>query len=210
MRTEYDVFISHKSEDKNLAEEVYEFLSHSVRVFYSGISLEKEGTAAFKTSIDNALDGANILIAVGTSVDNLTAEWVKYEWDSFHNDILSGRKTNGRIFTYLPNNVQINALPRTLRQNQVIEQQPDGLIRLQNFVSNALALQSISKLSKDGDKLLGQMHSLMEIMAESRLLELEITQSMFGLMLTQEQRKQMEKHISELRKLTTSPQNDVT
>ena len=39
-------------------------------------------------------------------------------------------------------------------------------------------------------------------MAESRLLELEITSSHFGMVFSPDQRRRMEAHIAELRRLT--------
>jgi hypothetical protein len=46
------------------------------------------------------------------------------------------------------------------------------------------------------------MNELTHIMAESRLLELEITENMFGSLLSKEQRDRMQKHIDYLSRLT--------
>jgi len=45
------------------------------------------------------------------------------------------------------------------------------------------------------------MNRLNELMAESRLLELEITDSMFGSIFTDEQRERMRNQIEELRNI---------
>ena len=63
-----------------------------MRVFLSTRWLEERGEAQYKMAIDTALEAAQVLIAVGTSVANLESRWVRYEWDSFFNDILCGRK----------------------------------------------------------------------------------------------------------------------
>src|SRR5438046_1313353 len=106
---EYDVFISFKhlgpdgtpTRDSQLAEEVYNHLtSRGFRVFFSKKSLEQSGADAYKKAIDDALDASTVLVAVGTSKENLESEWVRHEWDGFHNEMLSGRKSNGRIFVY--------------------------------------------------------------------------------------------------------------
>lgn len=96
-----DVFISCKhpgengqvTRDASLARDVYEFLSaRGLKVFLSSVSLEKLGASEYTRVIDDALDGTRVLIAVGTSAENLDSHWVRYEWDSFANDVRSGRK----------------------------------------------------------------------------------------------------------------------
>ena len=118
-----DVFISCKNLDEHgvqtrdaqLAAEVYDFLTgKGLSVFLSTFTLEQLGVSAYKNAIDQALDSASVLVAIGTSTDHLNSEWVRYEWDSFYNDILSGIKPNGRIFTYIEG-MAIRALPRGLR-----------------------------------------------------------------------------------------------
>ena len=157
MRVEYDVFVSHKnldssrerSRDAVLAQEVYDHLARQgLRVFLSLVSLEELGVAAYKKAIDDALDSAQVLVAVGTSAASLESEWVRYEWESFFNDVLSGRKPMGRLFSYVAG-VEVNALPRTLRQNQVIVHQPGSQSLLYNFIANALAIQSVPRVAQD-------------------------------------------------------------
>lgn len=140
------VFISFKNldadgkqtRDSQLAQEVHDFLAaQGLRVFFSNVSLERLGIAAYKKAIDDALDAARILIAVGTSGDKLDSQWVRYEWDSFFNDILSGVKPEGRVFAYVED-APISSLPRALRQSQVFSNGPGALERLYNFVANAL------------------------------------------------------------------------
>jgi hypothetical protein len=146
MESGVKIFISFKNldptgkstRDSVLALEVYEFLvAQGLKVFFSNVSLENLGFAAFKKAIDEALGQAQILIAVGTSGENLESQWVRYEWDSFANDILSDYKPEGRIFVYVEN-TSISSLPRALRQSQVFVHGPGSLERLYNFIANAL------------------------------------------------------------------------
>jgi hypothetical protein len=209
--SEYDVFLSFKNlgpdgtptRDASLAKEVFDYLSaNGLRVFFSSITLEQLGVAGYKRAIDDALDSAQVLVAIGVSLENLDSQWVRYEWDSFFNDILSGRKPKGRVFSYVTG-VDVNSLPRTLRQNQAIVHQPGSLGLLYNFIANALAIQSVARITEDGRAAVGRLHKLVELMAESRLLELEITSGMFGGVFSSEQRQRLEGHISELKRLTT-------
>lgn len=60
----------------------------------------------------------------------------------------------------------------------------------------------LGKLAEQGQIALGTMHRLNLLMAESRLLELEITEGNFGPVFSPEQRKRMKTHIQELRSIT--------
>lgn len=62
--------------------------------------------------------------------------------------------------------------------------------------------RELGNLAKEGKQAVEIMNRLNILMAESRLLELEITDGMFGSIFSSEQRQQMQKQIDELRKLT--------
>ena len=107
--SKFDVFISFKNTDEFgnstpdalMAEELYHSLiCKNITVFYSNYSLGILGAAQYKAAIDSALDEATVLVAVGTSAENLNSNWVRYEWDSFYGDILSGQKKGQVIFLY--------------------------------------------------------------------------------------------------------------
>jgi hypothetical protein len=149
VRTGYQVFISFKNLDENrnptpdyaLAREVFELLTRDgTRTFFSPVSLEEFGTSAFKRAIDDALDQCQVLVAVGTSREHLESEWVRYEWDGFFHDILMGIKPSARIFSYVKG-ISPSSLPRVLRQNQVFENEHDGLNRLYQYIRGALSLE---------------------------------------------------------------------
>ncbi len=144
--TTYDVFISFKNLDENgaptrdaqLANEVYKFLTNKgLSVFISTVTLENLGVSNYKKAIDDALDAASIMIAVGTSTENLNSEWVRYEWDGFFGDILSGVKPGGRLFTYVAGLRPVQ-LPRTLRQTQTFIHSSESLGQLHGFIVQAL------------------------------------------------------------------------
>jgi uncharacterized membrane protein YeaQ/YmgE (transglycosylase-associated protein family) len=141
-----DVFISCKNRDKRgvktrdaeIADEVYDFLTgKGLSVFLSTPTLEQLGASDYTREIDSALESATVLLAIGTSADHLDSKWVRYEWDSFANDIRSGIKPNGKIFTYIER-MPITALPRGLRQTQTFEHSRSSLERLYNFIYKAL------------------------------------------------------------------------
>jgi hypothetical protein len=60
----------------------------------------------------------------------------------------------------------------------------------------------LEKLAEKGEKVMTDLGRLNKLMGESRLLELEITEGKFGPFFNDEQRRRMQKHIEELKKLT--------
>src|SRR6185369_2901893 len=131
-----EVFISFASEDAGLARGVYEYLASntSKRIFFSD---ETKRQTDFGSEIDEALDAASCLIAVGSSREHLMKEWVKFEWDGYHRDIRSGRKKKAEllsvIFGFDPRD-----LPRALRFYEAIvldhSDPRTGLDRLLRYV----------------------------------------------------------------------------
>lgn len=60
----------------------------------------------------------------------------------------------------------------------------------------------LGKLAEQGQQAVSQLNRINYLMAESRLLELEITEGFFGSVFNEEQRKRMKHHINELKELT--------
>jgi PKD repeat protein len=157
MTSDYDIFISHKNlgpdgvktEDSIIADKLHIYLvNKGFNVFKSNISLAKLGVSDYKKAIDSALDHSKLLVLVGTSTENINSEWVRYEWDSFFNDILSGYKPDAKVFGYIKN-VRMLDLPRALRNTQCIEAGPDGFEELYGFISKALGQRLATKFSAD-------------------------------------------------------------
>ena len=62
--------------------------------------------------------------------------------------------------------------------------------------------RELNKLAEQGQQAVSNLNRINELMAESRLLELEITQTMFGRVFTDEQREKLKGHVEEFRMLT--------
>jgi len=147
---DWQVFISCKvsdgkggyTRDWHLAKELYELLeANSIKVFMSSISLEQLGESDYKEVIEEALDQAQVMVVVGTSKENLNSKWVKYEWNTFHNEIISGRKQGGRVFTIIEN-LTVKELPLALRQHQSFNVSEKN--NLVNFIIAALGFDSVN------------------------------------------------------------------
>jgi hypothetical protein len=82
-RGEYDIFISFASEDRLIARRIYEYLSRNSnkRVFFSEVNLQN---GIWATQIERALESAEKLILVGTNINNISKQYVEYEWRAFH------------------------------------------------------------------------------------------------------------------------------
>ncbi len=145
----YDVFISFKNRDVNgnpskdseIAKRIFEeFSNHGISAFFSNVKLLELGSAAYKSSIEKAIDSARIMVVIGTDPAYLETEWVTYERESFHNDILSGLKKNACIIPYLAT-FDSAKIPRSLRGYETffIEQHmPSDVVQFaENFLSRA-------------------------------------------------------------------------
>ena len=117
----YDVFICHKSEDYKIAKVVYENLtSKGYKVFMSEITLPAFANADYTAELDIALENSSHLVVIADSSDKISSGWVRYEWSSFLNEKLSGRK-EGNIITVMTNNINLDELPFSLRQFEAIK-----------------------------------------------------------------------------------------
>lgn len=115
-RRPYKVFLCFKHEDADLASRLYQHLvERGLAVFYSEESIEIAGTSFYIQAIEDALDEAECLVVVGTRPEYFSAPWPRYEWRSFHNDILSEVKPNGRLFSLVTPEIDPRRLPRPLR-----------------------------------------------------------------------------------------------
>jgi hypothetical protein len=116
----WDVFISHKHEFYPDAKKVYDLLqSWGKQVFLSEESLPKLANADYCSTISECLEQARHLIVIADSKENLLSGWVKYEWESFFNEKLSGRKS-GNIVVVLTASMRPEQLPYQLRQVQAV------------------------------------------------------------------------------------------
>ena len=126
----YDVFISCRKPDYEIAEEICAYLkSKGVKVFFSNRSIDDEGNSLYEKVIANALrDSANMIVLcsnpnfVKSDEDNGEgSRWVYYEWTTFHQMILDKEKpANADIVTIYMPSVDKKELPHRLRNRQCI------------------------------------------------------------------------------------------
>ena len=152
-----EVFISFKNSDEGqltkdseIARSLYdELASRKICTFCSNANLLSLGQSVYKKSIDEALESTKVLIVVSTKIEYLNSEWVKYEWESFHHDILSGMKKHAQIVPYLANFTR-EQTPRSLRDFQTFNVNAHSVKDVADFVQNILSHISVEQ-KKVGD-----------------------------------------------------------
>ena len=142
----FEVFISYKNSgpngertlDAELAFALHKQLQEKgIRSFCSTLSLAKMGQGAYKDAINQALDAARVMVVVGTSTDHIMSPWVKYEWGSFHDDLLTGRKQGGTLCSFIAG-MNPNDLPRELRGYESFLVEQSGRELIVEFIQAAL------------------------------------------------------------------------
>ena len=96
---QYDVFLSHKSLDTNMASNVYKFLKgNMLNVFFDKECLPDLGQAEYHEAIMNALDNSTHFIIVLSSLEYIKTGWVKEEMETFASEVREGRKQGNFLF----------------------------------------------------------------------------------------------------------------
>ena len=94
----YDVFISFKSEDSQLAETIYNYCKHMRKnPFWSKRTLPELSQSEYEDAIYNALRKAKHFIVVLSNLEHLQSNWVQREMKAFDRAITEGRKPNGNF-----------------------------------------------------------------------------------------------------------------
>ena len=148
----YDVFISFKNRDNDgnllldsiIAQQIYiELKNRNIEVFYSNSEIEEQGESRWRKSIDNALEEANTLILVSTSLDNLYSGQVDYEWEQiFLEKIINGEKPDGRIIGYFQG-IDRNSLDTKLRNHEIFDVKERSIQQLCDFIEKRLPNRNI-------------------------------------------------------------------
>lgn len=145
------VFLSFKNEDNGkitedakLADTLYASLCKlGVKTFYSNATLIETGSSLYKEAIEQALDESVILILIGTKISYMESKWVKYEWSSFHEDILAESKPNGVIIPYISECIQRVEKPMALRNLETFLVEKQSVEELTDFVIHYLTAKEL-------------------------------------------------------------------
>ena len=91
---EFDVFISHKTEDFDLAVDMYDFLKENLKeAFLDKYTLPEMSEAKYKKSITEALEGSKHFVVLISNLEYLESKWVSLDMELFLTEKDEGRKT---------------------------------------------------------------------------------------------------------------------
>lgn len=121
---EYDVFLSHRGNDSDIARDVYIFLkSHMKEVFFDDVSLSGElSDTDYTNAIYQALDKSKHFLVIITDVKEMMPDyqikkndWMQLEMSVFHRELIEGRKSGSNFIIVVTPNVydQIIAANKT-------------------------------------------------------------------------------------------------
>ena len=94
----YDVFISYKHEDDDIASNIHAFLKQNlVNAFYDKVTLPKLGKSEYHEAIMDSIDRSDNFIVILSDLRYINADWVKLEMRTFHTEMTEGRKPNANF-----------------------------------------------------------------------------------------------------------------
>ena len=115
----FDIFISCKSQDYHLADELYGFLiSNGFRPFLADTSIKEVGIEQYTALIGEVINICQYMVVFATDVRYLETPYVSAEWHTFINDINTGHKPNAKIVSILSSDINPHRLPIWLRDKQ--------------------------------------------------------------------------------------------
>ena len=130
----YDVFISCKSEDYILANDVYDFLvSIGKHPFLANKSIDDIHYDEYNILIRETIDFCPDMIVVLSNPNYANTPYVSFEWNLFVNEKAAGRKP-GNLIPIIGNLSDIPLLPIALRQCQACT-----LINYKEFIPRYLS-----------------------------------------------------------------------
>lgn len=150
----YDIFISYRNCDDNgcptrdavMAEALYKaLLAKGYSPFFSKYSIDGNGRSDYMTIINNALESAKVLVAVGTSRKNLTSRWVKREINIFSALLMREEEGSRTLLTYRSEDFPVHELPANLADLQSYADEK-AVVRFVN-----LTLQQASGFRNNGN-----------------------------------------------------------
>jgi len=153
----YQIFISFKNtyediktRDYELAERLYKTLKSDYKVFFSPVTLEKEGLSDWDSEIEIALEESIVFIMVGTEREYIESKNLVRERAVYLS--LMKKDSNKTYYNYISPPLTIDTLPHDIgtRQTFTHENSDNGIDRLCSFIKNHST--RIEKLEKNVHK----------------------------------------------------------
>lgn len=115
----FDVFISYKSQDYELAHDLYDFLvNNGFKPFLADSSIKEVGIDQYTALIGEVINVCKYMVVFATDACYLETPYVAAEWHTFINDINTGHKPKAKIVSILSPDINPHLLPTWLRDKQ--------------------------------------------------------------------------------------------
>ena len=102
----FDVFLSYKHEDFDLAQNIYHYLkSNLLNPFFDKITLPELSKSEYEVAIMNAIEHSKHFIVVLSDLNYLQSHWVSLEMKTFRHEIVEGRKENANFIIVVTDDV---------------------------------------------------------------------------------------------------------
>lgn len=103
---QYDVFLSYRHEDADIARNVYHYLnSKLIHTFFDKVTLPELSESDYDDAIMNALDHARHFLVIITDLAQLDTYWIKLEMKTFHHEMVEGRKQDSNFIMLVSDRV---------------------------------------------------------------------------------------------------------
>ncbi|MBR0447090.1 MAG: toll/interleukin-1 receptor domain-containing protein [Clostridia bacterium] len=137
----YDVFISYKSVNEQMARHVYNYLTGIGKmVFFAPETLHLLGNSDYTTEIMKAITHSQNMLLVSDVPGHLNSDWVRKEWEAFMKIYLAEKGTRN-LLVLLSDEVKnvTDGLPAELRDCQVLHMK-----ELKTLLTNYLRIGGIN------------------------------------------------------------------
>ena len=126
----FDVFLSYKHEDNDIARNVYHYLrSNLLNPFYDSVTLPELSKSEYEDAIMNAIEHSKHFVVIISDLSYLDSYWVDLEMKTFRHEMVEGRK-EGANFLILVTNEVYNKILSTNKQCLPIKYRSYEIMRL--------------------------------------------------------------------------------
>ena len=102
----FDVFLSYKHEDKDIAGKCYHYLKENhLHTFLDFITLPELSDSDYEEVIMRALDNSRHFVVIITKLEQLESHWIKLEMKTFEHEMSEGRKEGSNFILLVSEDV---------------------------------------------------------------------------------------------------------
>lgn len=135
----YDVFISFKDQDSDLAEKIYQFCHQHMKVpFWSKRSLPELSKSEYAQAIYQALDRSSHFVVVLSKLEYLYTDWISQEMAIFHREITEGRKPENANFIFVATDNLYQTIIGNNKKDLPIEYRGYQIIKMSDYQNTLL------------------------------------------------------------------------